>query len=157
MIGAVRVTTVTPQMNSHVDQRIQMVDDDNDAYSTNIQIAELNALNAVQAVIKWKKLRGFYHDALEDNHSIYTINTVLVSNEDYIFKYKFVQYIPEKIEDGIIYISIEFNTMSHKCACGCGNEVITPISPGGWSFVYDGKTISINPSIGNFSFPCKSH
>lgn len=73
------------------------------------------------------------------------------------YKYKFVQYIPEKIEDGIIYISIEFNTMSHKCACGCGNEVITPISPGGWSFVYDGKTISINPSIGNFSFPCKSH
>lgn len=84
LIGAVRVTTVTPQMNSHVDQRIQMIDDDNDAYSTNIQIAELNALNAVQAVIKWKKLRGFYHDAVEENHSVYTINTGLVSNEDYI-------------------------------------------------------------------------
>lgn len=74
-----------------------------------------------------------------------------------IFNYEFVRYIPDKIEEGIVYISLEFNTMSHKCACGCGKEVITPISPGGWSFTYDGKTISINPSIGNFSFPCKSH
>jgi len=83
LIGAVRVTTVTPQMNTHVAQRIQMVDDDNDDYSTNIQIAELNALNAALAVIKWKKLLGFYHDAAEENHSILTINTGLVSNEDF--------------------------------------------------------------------------
>jgi hypothetical protein len=73
------------------------------------------------------------------------------------YKYEFVRFIPDKIEDGIVYISIEYNAMSHKCACGCGNEVITPIFPSGWSLTYDGKTISINPSIGNFSFPCKSH
>jgi hypothetical protein len=68
-----------------------------------------------------------------------------------------VRYIPEVIEEGIVYVSLEFNTMSHKCACGCAKEVITPISPGGWSFTYDGKTISISPSIGNFSFPCRAH
>lgn len=82
LIGAIRVTTVTPMMNSHVSRRIQMVDDDNDAYSTNIQIAELNALNAALAVIKWKKLLGFYFDAVEENHSVFTIDTGLVSNED---------------------------------------------------------------------------
>lgn len=73
------------------------------------------------------------------------------------YKCNFVRYIPDKIEDGIVYVSIDYNTMSHKCACGCGNEVVTPISPSGWSLTYDGKTISINPSIGNFSFLCKSH
>lgn len=82
LVGAIRVTTVTPMMNSHVGRRIQMVDDDNDAYSSNIQIAELNALNAALAVIKWKKLLGFYLDAVEANHSVYTIDTGLVSNED---------------------------------------------------------------------------
>lgn len=83
LLGLIRVTTVTPEMNTHVKRRIQLVDDDNDAYSTNIQIAELNALNAALAVIKWKKLLGFYHDAVNSNNTIFTMNTGLVSNEDF--------------------------------------------------------------------------
>lgn len=73
------------------------------------------------------------------------------------YRYEFVRYIPENISEGVVYISIEYNTVSHKCACGCGKEVVTPLSPGGWSFTYDGRTISLSPSIGNFSFACKSH
>jgi hypothetical protein len=41
--------------------------------------------------------------------------------------------------------------------CGCGNEVVTPISPTDWSLKYNGKTVSLTPSIGNWSFKCQSH
>ena len=74
-----------------------------------------------------------------------------------ILKHKFVEVIPEFVEEGIIYISIEFSTATHKCACGCGNEVVTPISPVDWNFKFNGKVISLNPSIGNWSFECRSH
>jgi len=72
-------------------------------------------------------------------------------------QYKFVDYIPEKLDEGIIYISIEFSTAVHKCVCGCRNEVVTPFSPTDWSLLYNGSTVSLSPSIGNWSFPCKSH
>jgi Family of unknown function (DUF6527) len=72
-------------------------------------------------------------------------------------KHKFTEFIPEKIEDNTIYISIEFCTAIHKCVCGCGNEVVTPISPTDWQLSFDGKSISLYPSIGNWSFNCKSH
>jgi hypothetical protein len=71
--------------------------------------------------------------------------------------YKFVEYIPENIEDGMMYISISFATVVHKCCCGCGNEVITPLSPTDWKLIFDGQTVSIDPSIGNWGFNCKSH
>lgn len=72
-------------------------------------------------------------------------------------QYKFVEFIPEVIEEKTIYISIKYCTAVHKCICGCGNEVITPISPTDWELRFDGKTISLSPSIGNWSFECKSH
>jgi hypothetical protein len=71
--------------------------------------------------------------------------------------HKFVKNIPEKIENGIIYISMEYSTAIHKCCCGCGNEVVTPFSPTDWKLTFDGKTISLYPSIGNWSFGCRSH
>lgn len=46
-----------------------------------------------------------------------------------IFKHKFVEYIPDTIEENIIYISISYSTAIHLCACGCGKEVVTPLSP----------------------------
>lgn len=70
---------------------------------------------------------------------------------------KFVKNIPEKIENGIIYISMEYSTAIHRCCCGCGNEVVTPFSPTDWKLTFDGKTISLYPSIGNWSFECQSH
>lgn len=72
-------------------------------------------------------------------------------------QHKFVEFIPDKIEDGILYISIEYCTAVHKCVCGCGNEVVTPLSPTDWEVRFDGRTVSLDPSIGNWGFDCKSH
>jgi len=74
-----------------------------------------------------------------------------------IITHKFVEFIPEKIEEGVLYISIEYCTAVHKCICGCGNEVVTPLSPTDWELIFNGKTVSLSPSIGNWNFECKSH
>lgn len=71
--------------------------------------------------------------------------------------HKFVKNIPEILEDGVLYISIEYATAIHNCCCGCGNQVVTPFSPTDWKLIFDGKTVSLDPSIGNWSFPCQSH
>ncbi len=71
--------------------------------------------------------------------------------------HKFVEFIPEKIEEGILYVSIEYCTAIHKCVCGCGNEVVTPLSPTDWRLTFDGKSITLHPSIGNWNFECQSH
>jgi len=72
-------------------------------------------------------------------------------------KHQFVEYIPETPEPGTLYISLEYNIVVHKCACGCGVDVVTPLSPAEWALTYDGATVSLWPSIGNWSFACKSH
>ncbi|MES2772924.1 MAG: DUF6527 family protein [Bacteroidota bacterium] len=72
-------------------------------------------------------------------------------------KHKFVEFIPMEIEEGTIYISVEYRTAVHLCACGCGNKVVTPLSPTDWEIAFDGMAISLSPSIGNWSFDCKSH
>jgi hypothetical protein len=71
--------------------------------------------------------------------------------------HRFVTSIPDVLEDGVVYVSIEFATAIHKCCCGCGEEVVTPFSPTDWKLIFDGKTISLDPSIGNWNFPCQSH
>ena len=53
--------------------------------------------------------------------------------------------IPEIIEEGILYISIPFETVIHKCCCGCGNEVVTPLSPSQWKLTFDGVSITLDP------------
>ena len=70
---------------------------------------------------------------------------------------EFVEHIPEQLDDGVLYVSIRFGTVVHRCACGCGEEVVTPLSPAEWKITYDGRTVSLAPSIGNWSFPCRSH
>ncbi len=72
-------------------------------------------------------------------------------------QHKFVEFIPDVLEDDTLYISIEYCTAVHKCVCGCGSEVVTPISPTDWELTFNGKTISLSPSIGNWNFECKSH
>jgi len=74
-----------------------------------------------------------------------------------ILQHKFVEFIPDVIEEGVLYISIEYCTAIHKCVCGCGNEVVTPFSPTDWEIIFNGKTVSLIPSIGNWGFECKSH
>ena len=71
--------------------------------------------------------------------------------------HRFVELLPEKLEKGVLYISISYGTASHLCCCGCGREVVTPIARNGWKLTYDGETISLSPSVGNWNLPCKSH
>lgn len=72
-------------------------------------------------------------------------------------RHEFVEFIPEHLEDGIVYVSIPYATVVHLCCCGCGNEVVTPLSPAQWSLLYDGRTVSLDWSVGNWTFPCESH
>lgn len=70
---------------------------------------------------------------------------------------RFVESIPKELEDGILYISPRFRVVMHACCCGCKNKVVTPLSPVRWRMTFDGKTVSLHPSIGNWNFECKSH
>jgi hypothetical protein len=81
--GILTVTTSTKEKSDHVLSRIPILtaDKDND-YSRNIQVADLNALNAALAVIKWKKLIGFYHDFDNEHFCAYTVDGNRMSNED---------------------------------------------------------------------------
>ena len=74
-----------------------------------------------------------------------------------ILKHNFVEFIPDQLEDGILYISIIYSTAIHKCVCGCNNEVVTPFSPTDWKLIFDGESVSLSPSIGNWNFQCQSH
>jgi len=71
--------------------------------------------------------------------------------------FEFVEFIPEQLEDGKVYISPKYSTAVHKCCCGCEEEVVTPLSPVDWELTFDGKTISLYPSIGNWGLKCQSH
>jgi len=70
---------------------------------------------------------------------------------------EFVEYIPRQLDDGLLYVSIPYCTAVHKCACGCGNKVVTPISPADWQILFDGEALSLFPSVGNWEFPCQAH
>lgn len=74
-----------------------------------------------------------------------------------IMEHRFVEFVPEQIQEGILYISIEYCTAIHLCVCGCQNRVITPFSPTDWKLTFNGLHISLYPSIGNWSFKCQSH
>ncbi|MFE2541885.1 DUF6527 family protein [Actinacidiphila glaucinigra] len=70
---------------------------------------------------------------------------------------EFAENFPAKMDQGVLYVSIAYRTCGHLCCCGCGQEVITPLSPAQWSFTYDGENVSLAPSVGNWALPCQSH
>jgi hypothetical protein len=72
-------------------------------------------------------------------------------------EHEFVEFIPEKLAERTLYVSIPFASAAHLCVCGCGTKVVTPISPTGWELLFDGDTISLRPSIGNWGLRCRSH
>jgi hypothetical protein len=71
--------------------------------------------------------------------------------------HEFVDHFPDALEGGVLYVSLPFASVAHLCCCGCENEVITPLAPHDWQLTFDGETISLTPSIGNWSFDCQSH
>ena len=74
-----------------------------------------------------------------------------------MMQHKFVEFVPEDIQPNTLYVSVEFGTAVHKCCCGCGEEVVTPLTPTDWKLTFDGESVSLAPSIGNWSFKCRSH
>lgn len=69
----------------------------------------------------------------------------------------FVDEVPEILEDGILYVSEECCVALHNCACGCGEEVSTPLVRTEYRLTMEGDAASIWPSIGNHDFACASH
>lgn len=72
-------------------------------------------------------------------------------------RHEFVEFIPAALEEGVVYVSIPYATVVHRCCCGCDQEVVTPLSPTDWALVFDGESISLKPSVGNWGLPCRSH
>lgn len=72
-------------------------------------------------------------------------------------EHRFVKNIPSSLEPGVLYVSMEYGTAIHSCCCGCGEEVVTPFTPTDWQMTFDGETISLSPSIGNWNLVCRSH
>ncbi|MCG5078259.1 DUF6527 family protein [Paraburkholderia tagetis] len=70
---------------------------------------------------------------------------------------RFVTEVPRDLESGVLYISTEYGTAVHSCCCGCGQEVVTPLTPTDWKLSMHGNTVSLWPSVGNWNLPCKSH
>jgi hypothetical protein len=71
--------------------------------------------------------------------------------------HEFVEFIPEELVQGVLYLSIPYATAQHLCLCGCEHAVVTPFRPGDWRLIFDGETVTLWPSIGNWSFDCQSH
>ncbi|MBJ7410247.1 MAG: hypothetical protein JHD15_07760 [Phenylobacterium sp.] len=73
------------------------------------------------------------------------------------YEHRFVRGFPDNLEDGILYVSMDFAQAAHRCLCGCGQEVYTRFTPRDWQMLFDGESVSVTPSIGNWSFACQSH
>jgi hypothetical protein len=74
-----------------------------------------------------------------------------------VLTHQFVRTIPQVLAERTVYVSVEFATVAHKCCCGCGSEVGTPLTPTDWKLIFDGETISLDPSIGSWNLACQSH
>jgi hypothetical protein len=72
-------------------------------------------------------------------------------------EHEFVVSLPDELEPGILYVSLEYGAVAHLCCCGCGNQVYTPLKPNRWRLTFDGEAVWLCPSIGNWNFPCESH
>ena len=71
--------------------------------------------------------------------------------------HRFVNSFPDPLAPGILYVSLEYGSVAHSCCCGCGEEVVTPLTPTDWHITYDGETITLHPSVGSWTLPCRSH
>lgn len=76
---------------------------------------------------------------------------------DKVLEHRFVESFPEALEPGVLYVSLEYGSVAHSCCCGCGEEVVTPLTPTDWNITYDGETITLHPSVGSWTLPCRSH
>ena len=62
----------------------------------------------------------------------------------------YCDYIPDELKEGVLYISTNFKIAIHLCACGCGEQTVTPLGKDEWTLKDGGGKITLRPSIGNF-------
>jgi len=72
-------------------------------------------------------------------------------------EHRFVRTVPRELDPGVLYISMDYATAVHSCCCGCGERVVTPFTPTDWRMTFDGDTVSLSPSVGNWNQKCRSH
>lgn len=72
-------------------------------------------------------------------------------------KFRFVDTVNNDLVPEVLYISIRLKNAVHLCGCGCGRKVYTPLAPNGWALTFDGVSVSLSPSVCNWSYPCRSH
>jgi hypothetical protein len=80
-----------------------------------------------------------------------------MSHRSSTYRHAFVDTFPAEPEPNVLYVSVEFASTMHLCMCGCGEEVVAPLDPTDWTAHFDGRTVSLTPSIGNWSLKCQSH
>jgi hypothetical protein len=68
-----------------------------------------------------------------------------------------VRLMPAQLAPGVLYVSREFETATHLCACGCGSKVVTPLGETDWTHWMSPSGPSLFPSVGNWQLPCRSH
>ncbi len=73
------------------------------------------------------------------------------------FELQHVHYMPKELRVGVLFVSEEFETAAHLCACGCGSKIRTPLGPTEWSVMETKNGPSLNPSVGNWQQACQSH
>jgi len=73
------------------------------------------------------------------------------------FELQRVQYMPQELKPGVLYVSEEFGIAIHLCACGCGSKIKTPLGPTEWSVKDTKSGPTLRPSVGNWQEKCHSH
>lgn len=73
------------------------------------------------------------------------------------FELRHVQYMPADLSPGVVYVSRQFSTAAHLCACGCGEKIRTPLGPTEWSVEETANGPTLRPSVGNWQKACQSH
>jgi hypothetical protein len=75
----------------------------------------------------------------------------------HVVGFLFIDSAPAELRTGTLYISTKYRAIVHSCLCGCGEKVVLNLDPDSWTFTFDGRSISIWPSVGNIGLPCRSH
>lgn len=84
----------------------------------------------------------------------------IMARLEHLHKVEYVEYIPpvDKMKQGVLYVSLEFCTAAHLCACGCGQQSVTPLGgEHGWQYNSNGVQVTLAPSILNTNCPNRAH
>jgi hypothetical protein len=82
LVGSCRVTIATPEEHGHLERCVPMKDGGEDVlYRQNIQVADMNAINAQLAVMRWKQYCGFYQAGFDTQNLVFSVNMTSLARE----------------------------------------------------------------------------